>query len=562
MQPIQHCGRKITTLLLLTLCCFRVGSGAAVYTAATFFLLSPIALGCYSGQPCTMTGDVITDGNTEDVASPKPRGNLRQSGNTESVRKLPNKALISMLLTMNLFTMLACICHMQPGAYHGGALKYPPQWGPDMEPRYTFAQWQREVYLWSIANGDMEPHRQCAMLLLQLRGGARELTRDLPDDVILRGAVINGQRADGITYIMNLLAERYAQLGEETRLRSISDMMEFGRRNHESIDDLLVRFEITRSRAQAGGRLVMSSEGMSWKLLMACGVNKDQMLTLLQPFGNRLPHDEAEMRNLYTALRRIGHVLENAPDNIASHLRRHQGGDRRDAPAYMMTTGNPSSQTNNAENSYWGQNDSQQSDGWNLGSWGNTTNNAYHGMEVDSGTDTDTVSSVGENEYTYEDIPGGLDPVQQGEHLFWAYQQAKGRFRRFMRKPVRRVRRFIKHKGKGRGRHAGHFLSTMSDNEVEEVFFKSGPKGRGKGKRSSGKGRGRRQNPRGHDGQIMKCRTCGSTEHFQKECPKHSGATSPGAPGANYFTYNASEGPLLQCTPNLALLVQAQVMCS
>ena len=171
----------------------------------------------------------------------------------------------------------------------------------------------------------------------------------------------------------------------------------------------------------------------------------------------------------------------------------------------------------NSGNAYWGQSQSSQNDGWNLSTWdGDGTSNAYMGIEIDSGTDTDTVSSVGDNEYTYEDIPAGLDPVQQGEHLFWAYQRAKGRFRRFMRKPVRRVRRFMKRRGKGRGKHAGHFLATMSDGEVAEFFSKNGPKGRGKGKgkRSSGKGKGRRQNPRGHDGQIMKCRTCRSTEHF------------------------------------------------
>ena len=51
------------------------------------------------------------------------------------------------------------------------------------------------------------------MLLTQLRGSARELTRDLPDDIILNGAQLNGVQVDGVTYIMHLLAERYFQLG-------------------------------------------------------------------------------------------------------------------------------------------------------------------------------------------------------------------------------------------------------------------------------------------------------------------------------------------------------------
>ena len=60
------------------------------------------------------------------------------------------------------------------------------------------------------------------------------------------------------------------------------------------------------------------------------------------------------------------------------------------------------------------------SDGWNLGEW---PDHLYHGNEeIDSGTDTDTVSSTGEVWYEYDDIPEGLDENQQAEELFWAYQ--------------------------------------------------------------------------------------------------------------------------------------------
>ena len=141
----------------------------------------------------------------------------------------------------------------------------------------------------------------------------------------------------------------------------------------------------------------------------------------------------------------------------------------------------------------------------------------------DSGTDTDTASSVGDTWYDYSDIIPGVSEDQKAEELFWAYQRFKGRYRRHMRKPVRRVRRFLKRRGKGKGKRPGYFLSTLSDPEVEQLFFAHGKggKGKGNGKRSSGKG----MNPRGADGQIMKCRKCGSIEHFQKDCPRE------GAPG-------------------------------
>jgi len=67
--------------------------------------------------------------------------------------------------------------------------------------------------------------------------------------------------------------------------------------------------------------------------------------------------------------------------------------------------------------------------------------------------------------YDMSDVPAGPDDAV-AEHLFWAYRHHKGRYRRFVRKPVRRVRRFFKRRGKGRGKHAGFFLANMTDSEV------------------------------------------------------------------------------------------------
>eukprot|EP00959_Pyramimonas_sp_CCMP1952_P239621 5007650-Pyramimonas_sp.AAC.2 len=41
---------------------------------------------------------------------------------------------------------------------------------------------------------------------------------------------------------------------------------------------------------------------------------------------------------------------------------------------------------------------------------------------------------------------------QRAEHLFWLLQQAKRRWRRFTRKPLRRVRRRIRRSFKGKGK--------------------------------------------------------------------------------------------------------------
>ena len=55
------------------------------------------------------------------------------------------------------------------------------------------------------------------------------------------------------------------------------------------------------------------------------------------------------------------------------------------------------------------------------------------------------------------------------------------------------------------------------DTELEPDFFLN----KGKFKKSSGKGMGRSgTNPRGKDGKILECHSCGSTEHLVAEYPK------------------------------------------
>ena len=86
--------------------------------------------------------------------------------------------------------------------------------------------------------------------------------------------------------------------------------------------------------------------------------------------------------------------------------------------------------------------------------------------------------------------------------LFWLKQRANGRWRRFVKKPTRRVRRFIKRrpsgKGKGRGgkrqltgRGINAYLAALAQEANEGLFFGGRGKGKGrrKGRRSTGAGK-------------------------------------------------------------------------
>ena len=100
---------------------------------------------------------------------------------------------------------------------------------------------------------------------------------------------------------------------------------------------------------------------------------------------------------------------------------------------------------------------------------------------------------------------------------------AKRTWRRFTGRPVRKFRRFFKaRRGKGKGKSKGKKGSGSGNSfmwyQEEVAAFLSG-KGKGDRSHSSGKGFGRRKNPKGRDGQIMRCHECQSDEHLVARCP-------------------------------------------
>ena len=84
-----------------------------------------------------------------------------------------HKTLLSILVLLNAAVILSTFVCMMPGA-GGNASRQPPAWGPEMEMRgessYTFRKWSRDLLLWTTANNDLDPHRQAAVILSQLRG--------------------------------------------------------------------------------------------------------------------------------------------------------------------------------------------------------------------------------------------------------------------------------------------------------------------------------------------------------------------------------------------------------
>ena len=99
-----------------------------------------------------------------------------------------------------------------------------------MERQYSFLDWTQDLLIWSIAAADMDPARQCAAIITQLGGAAKALARNMTYQDMTQGGVIAGQQQDPVTFLLTHLAQNFAPLGEESRLRYVSDLMNFDRK--------------------------------------------------------------------------------------------------------------------------------------------------------------------------------------------------------------------------------------------------------------------------------------------------------------------------------------------
>ena len=276
--------------------------------------------------------------------------------------------------------------------------------------------------------------------------------------------------------------------------------MAFSRQPNERINELITRFEISHNRAVEEAGFQMSYEGLTLMILKAVGPSDAQLLQILHPLDQQFPTTQAHFFTMLQTIRRMGHILEHSPGNLASAL----GGSRTAHFVQNAQAEHAEAQTAHAFVVGASPGDNTNHSTWDSGYWNTTAEDAmvqsYLGntsAPPDSGasslgdTDTDTSSESYQGEI--EEDPGiaGLEGPALGEAVFWAYKQAKRRWRRFSQKTTRKTRRFVKKrfgKRKGRGKGARHYL-VNEGNPCQDIQAFLSRRGKGKGRRStSGKG--------------------------------------------------------------------------
>ena len=131
--------------------------------------------------------------------------------------------------------------------------KVPPFWEPTLELRgYPFRVWLQDLDVWA-AGTELQAELQAPAVVQRLGGAARDLARAVPTSQLRDGRAdpLIGAVTSGLTMLVTGLERRFGQFAVETSTRVIIDLLGFKRRQSESIDEALARFEILRGQVQA-----------------------------------------------------------------------------------------------------------------------------------------------------------------------------------------------------------------------------------------------------------------------------------------------------------------------
>jgi hypothetical protein len=364
--------------------------------------------------------------------------------------------------------------------------KVPPRWDPSFEADYDYQTWEKDVTLW-IHTTELTPQQIGPAIVLNLGGEARALARELDQNIVVNGVVTGrdpqtGQqlRREGHACLLEELRNRFGTLVQEQQIASISEFFHFRRKPNESIDEAITRFDITRGRARRDAGLTINEPGVAWIILNSLRVNSAMWPLLLAPFNGNLPSDANELRVFIAYIRQNCHLVEKQSDSrktINQPYYTHEG---------------------ESQNAYWMDED-----------------------EDDDDDEDESSCASNDDEEVYLDDVLHMSHNAACETVYLQYRTAKRRWRKLNPYSGRRFR-----KGKGKrfrggfrrpyrpsfgkrfGLGKGHFQAQIQE-DSQQIYF--------------------RKNPKGPDGQPLKCSICNSEEHLRARCPSRGSKGTKGS---------------------------------
>ncbi len=113
-----------------------------------------------------------------------------------------------------MFVML-CIMMMMPSGTSGFSgnsrdfnYRIPPAWSPSREHNYSFRAFMTDISIWIMLT-DLQPHQQCAAIVMRLGGAARGMALMMTLPEMMNGGLQNGVQVDPVTYLLGALHARF-----------------------------------------------------------------------------------------------------------------------------------------------------------------------------------------------------------------------------------------------------------------------------------------------------------------------------------------------------------------
>ena len=87
----------------------------------------------------------------------------------------------------------------------------PPIWNPEETQQYPFSAWQKDMQAW-IHMTDLNEQQQVAAICMCLKGTAQEAVRQINTTEIWFDNIVESERPNPVSYILTVLAMRFATL--------------------------------------------------------------------------------------------------------------------------------------------------------------------------------------------------------------------------------------------------------------------------------------------------------------------------------------------------------------
>ena len=230
-------------ILLLDLAVADLGGDQKLALAGATESSSSFRLG--SGAVAVVTSDTTQSYLTESVEANrlKPTQSLMSTKNPylditpgKYYEPKPKHKLLEKFVQYNPYllgaALLSVMIYMMPTLSRESERSFnyrvPPAWSPE-DQNYSFRAFMTDISLWIMLT-DLQPHQQCAAIVMRLGGGAREMARMITPQEMMNGGILNGVAVDPVTYLLGSLHAKFSALEEESRLTAMTEMLAFARR--------------------------------------------------------------------------------------------------------------------------------------------------------------------------------------------------------------------------------------------------------------------------------------------------------------------------------------------